>query len=303
MSEVEVAVDGRQVRLSNLHKVMWPGAGFTKGEMISYYVDVAVALVPHLQGRPLTLKRYPEGVEGPFWFQKQCLGHPDWMPTRPVPSVMIEGKVMDFCLVNDLPALVWVANLGTIELHPLLAVEQDVGRPTAVVIDLDPGAPAGLLEACEVGLRVRDVLASLDLQAFPKTSGKGLHVYVPLNTAVTYDDTKAFARALARLLASESPAGVVDRMDRSLRKGKVFVDWSQNDPTKTTVSVYSLRAKERPVVSTPVTWDEVESALGADDPHALTFEAQQVSARIAQLGDLFAPVLDLRQHLPSRIST
>ena len=301
MTEVEVGVEGRTVRLSNLQRVMWPGTGFTKGEMISYYVDVATALLPHLRQRPLTLKRYPEGVEGPFWFQKQCPGRPEWMATRPVPSVTVEGKILDYCVVNDLPGLVWIVNLGTIELHPLLAVEHDVHQPTAVVIDLDPGPPAGLLDACQVGLRVRDVLTDLGLASFAKTSGKGLHVYVPLNTSVTYDETKAFARALARLLTQEQPDRVVDRMDRSLRRNKVFIDWSQNDPTKTTVNVYSLRAKERPIASTPVTWAEVESALDVRDADLLTFEARDVVARVRKGGDLFAPVLDLRQTLPSTI--
>ena len=298
MTEVEVGIGGRRVRLPNLQRVMWPQTGFTKGQMIDYYVSVAPALLPHLQGRPLTLKRYPEGVEGGYWFQKQCRGHPEWLPTRPVPSVMVAGKILDFCVVNDLASLVWVANLGTVELHPLLAREPDVSVPTAVVFDFDPGPGAGLTDACTVALRVREVLDGLRLASYPKTSGKGLHVYVPLNTPHTYSQTKRFARAVARLLASQQPDLVVDRMDKSLRAGKVLIDWSQNDPTKTTVVVYSLRAKATPLVSCPVTWDEVAAAVAGGHQTRLAFDAGAVVERVREHGDLFAPVLTTEQHLP-----
>ena len=299
MSERRVAIDGRTVRLSNLERVMWPATGFTKAELISYYVDIGNVILPHLVDRPLTLKRYPEGVEGGYWFQKQCRGHPDWMPTKPVASVRVEGKILDFCVVNELAALVWVANQGTIELHPLLALADDVQRPTAVAFDLDPGAPAGLVDAADIALRVRDVLSDVGLRSFAKTSGKGLHVYVPLNGPVTYAETKPFSRAVARLLASQDPQRVTDRMDKSLRPGKVFIDWSQNDPTKTTVVAYSLRARRHPIVSTPVGWNEVADAVAARDPSRLIFTASQVVARVRERGDLFADVLDVVQPLPA----
>ncbi|MDP9405755.1 MAG: non-homologous end-joining DNA ligase [Actinomycetota bacterium] len=299
--DVEVVeVGGRQLALSNVDKVLWPRAGFRKGHMLDYYVRVAPALLPHLGQRPLTLHRFPDGVDGGHWFQKDCRGHPPWLPTKAVPSVLVAGKVLDYCLVNDLPALVWAANQGTVELHPLLARADDVDAPTVVAFDLDPGPPATVVDCCRVALAVRSLLDGLGLTAWPKTSGgKGLHLYVPLNTAATYPQTKRFARTVARFLAEEQPDRVVDRMARSLRPGKVLVDWSQNDPTKTTVAPYSLRATPRPTVSTPVTWDEVEAAAEAADPAALTFEAGAVIERVERLGDLFAPVLTVRQTMPA----
>ena len=295
----EVEIEGRRLALSNLDKVLWPEVGFTKGQMIEYYVKVAPVLVPHIARRPLTLNRFPDGVEGLGWYQAQCRGHPPWMATRPIRSVLTAGKVMEYCVVNDLPSLVWVANLGTIELHPFLAVGERVEEPTVMVFDLDPGPPAGLVECCEVALWVRQVLDGVGLRSLPKTSGsKGLQVYVPLNSPHTYPETKGFARAVAAALAGGHPDRVVDVMTRSLRAGKVFVDWGQNDPTKSTVSAYSLRARARPTVSTPVGWDEVEDALEAADPRLLTFEAADVIARLERVGDLFAPVLEVAQTLP-----
>jgi bifunctional non-homologous end joining protein LigD len=298
---VEVAVDGRTLKLSNLDKLMYPKPGFTKGDLIDYYVRIAPVLLPHLHDRPLTLKRYPDGVEGKHFYEKQCPSHrPDWVQTAAVWS-RHNKKNIDFCLVNDLPTMVWAANLADIELHTSLSVADAVDRPTMMVFDLDPGAPANIIACCRVGVWLRDLFAQLKLESFAKTSGsKGLQVYVPLNTdEVTYDDTKPFARAVAELLEKQHPKQVVSRMTKSLRGGKVLIDWSQNDDHKTTICVYSLRAKERPTVSTPVAWDEVEAASRRRSGKVLTFEHDEVLKRVERDGDLFAPVLALRQALPS----
>jgi len=297
-TKTEVEVDGRRLRLSNLDKVMYPEVGFTKGQVIDYYTRVAPVLLPHLRGRPLTLKRYPDGVDGQHFYEKQCPSHrPDWVRTEKIDT---GRKEIDFCVCDDLPTLVWAANLADLELHPSLSLAEEIERPTAMAFDLDPGPPAGILECCEVAGWLRELLDSLGLESFPKTSGsKGLQVYVPLNTdGVTYDDTKPFARAVAELPEKQHPNEVVSRMTKELRPGKVLVDWSQNDEHKTTVNVYSLRAKDRPTVSTPVSWDEVESCLGAGDPAVLTFEQHEVLERVDRDGDLFAPVLALKQELP-----
>jgi bifunctional non-homologous end joining protein LigD len=298
---IEVEVEGRVLRLSNLDKPMYPKAGFTKGDLIDYYVRIAPVLLPHLHDRPLTLKRYPDGVEGKHFYEKQCPSHrPDWVQTAAVWSRHNE-KNIDFCLVNDLPTMVWAANLADIELHTSLSLAEAVDRPTTMVFDLDPGAPANIIACCRVGLWLRELFAELKLESFAKTSGsKGLQVYVPLNgDEVTYDDTKPFARAVAELIEKQHPKQVVSRMTKSLREGKVLIDWSQNDDHKTTVCVYSLRAKERPTVSTPVTWDEVEAASRRRSGKVLTFEHDQVLERVQRDGDLFAPVLTLRQALPT----
>jgi bifunctional non-homologous end joining protein LigD len=298
---VEVDVDGRTLKLSNLDKLMYPKAGFTKGDLIDYYVRIAPVLLPHLHDRPLTLKRYPDGVEGKHFYEKQCPSHrPDWVQTAAVWS-RHNKKNIDFCLVNDLPTLAWTANLADIELHTSLSLAEAVDRPTMMVFDLDPGAPADIIACCRVGVWLRDLFAELKLESFAKTSGsKGLQVYVPLNgDDVTYDDTKPFARAVAELLEKQHPKQVVSRMTKSLRGGKVLIDWSQNDDHKTTICVYSLRAKEHPTVSTPVTWDEVEAASRRRSGNVLTFEHDHVLKRVERDGDLFAPVLALRQALPS----
>lgn len=290
-------IDGRDVEVSNLDKVFYPQTGFTKGEMIDYYIKISPVLLPHLQNRPLSLKRYPDGVEGFFFYEKQCPAHrPKWIKTTRVPKS--DGSVINYCTMNDLPALVWAANLADLELHTFLHRAPAMSRPLAIAFDLDPGAPADIVACCRVGLWIRGIFADLGLQSFPKTSGsKGLQVYVPLNTAVTYERTKAFARAIATLLEQRHPDLVVSRMEKRLRKGKVFVDWSQNDDKKTTVCVYSLRAKDHPTVSTPVAWEEVESALKKKRP--LSFEARDVLKRVAKMGDLFSPVLQEKQKLPA----
>jgi bifunctional non-homologous end joining protein LigD len=296
----EVEVDGRRMKLTNLDKVLYPATGFTKGDLIEYYRLSADALLPHLRDRPLTLKRYPDGVEGEHFYEKQCPGHrPDWVATATIPRSRGEERSIDFCLANDLPTLVWLGNLADLELHTSLSLAADIERPTMLVFDLDPGPPAGVLECAEVALWLRGLFDHLGLETFVKTSGsKGLQAYVPLNTPTTYDDTKPFARAVAELLAKQHPERVVSRMTKELRGGKVFVDWSQNDRHKTTVCVYSPREGRRPMVSTPVGWEEVEEALSRGRPQLLAFDCGQVLERVAERGDLFAPVLTLAQELP-----
>jgi bifunctional non-homologous end joining protein LigD len=294
-----IEIQGKQLKLSNLEKVLYPATGFTKQQIIDYYVRIAPLLLPHLEGRALTRKRYPNGVDEEYFYEKNAPQHrPDWVKTAPIWS---EGnrRTVHYILANDLPTLVWLANLAAIELHPSLALAIDITCPTMMVFDLDPGPPANIVQCCQVGLWLREIFEHFGLQSFPKTSGsKGLQVYVPLNTATTYDDTKSFARALAQLLEHEHRDMVVSDMKKSMRTGKVFVDWSQNDEHKTTVAVYSLRARERPTVSTPVSWEEVERALKKKDANLLVFEAKQTIARMEKMGDLFAPVLELKQRLP-----
>lgn len=295
-----VSVGGREVSLSNLDKVLYPAVGFTKGEVISYYQRIAPVLLPHLTGRPLTLKRYPNGVDDKFFYEKNCPSHrPSWMRTVAVPSNR-RGTV-NYCVVDELAALVWVANMASLELHPSLSLAEDVSRPTMAVFDLDPGPPATVVECCRVATRLRDLFSTMSLECFAKTSGsKGLQLYVPLNTPVTYErGTKDFALAIAQLFEKQFPDEVVSSMRKDIRPGKVFIDWSQNDEHKTTVCVYSLRAKDRPTVSTPVTWDEVESCGGDGDPDLLVFDAATVLERVERDGDLFAPLNDLEQRLPN----
>lgn len=294
-----VKIGGQELKLSNLDKIFYPATGFTKGEMINYYIRIAPALLPHLADRPVTLKRYPDGASDDFFYQKECPVHrPEWVATAPVWS---EGnqRNINFCLLEDLPALTWAANLAALELHTSLSLASDPATPTMLVFDLDPGPPATIIECTQTGLWLKEIFDRHNLQSFPKTSGsKGMQLYVPLNTPTSYDETKTFARALAQLLEKQHPAQVVSNMRKDLRVGKIFVDWSQNDEHKTTVSVYSLRARENPNVSTPVTWEEVAAAWQTRDPALLTFEAPQVLERLEKLGDLFAPVLTLKQRLP-----
>lgn len=298
--EVVVNIEGKHLKLSNLDKVLYPAAGFTKGQVIEYYVRVAPVLLPHLRGRPLTMKRYPNGVSGQFFYEKNCPEYrPEWVRVAPVWSAG-NNKWMNYCLAQDLPTLVWAANLADLELHSSLSLGKDIMRPTSLVFDLDPGAPANIVQCCQVGLWIREIFTRLKLQCFPKTSGsKGLQLYVPLNAAVTYEQTKPFAHEMARLLEREHPKLVVSDMKKVLRTGKIFVDWSQNDDHKTTICVYSLRARERPTVSTPVKWEEVEDCFKKGDPKLLVFEADKVLERAQRCGDLFRPVLKLKQRLPS----
>lgn len=295
----QLEVEGKKLAVSNLNKVLYPKVGFTKGQVIDYYIRIAPVLLPHLRDRPLTMKRYPNGVDKEFFYEKNCPSHrPKWVKTAKVWS---EGnnRIMDYCLAQDLPTLVWAANLADLELHTSLARKKDVARPTVMVFDLDPGPPADIVQCCQVGLWLRELLSAMKLKSFPKTSGsKGLQVYVPLNTPVTFDQTKSLSLALAQHLEREHPKLVLSKMAKALRKGKVFVDWSQNDEHKTTVCVYSLRAKEEPTVSTPVTWDEVEKCLKKKKADLLRFRCDQTLARVDKMGDLFESVNTLKQKLP-----
>lgn len=294
-----VDVAGRKLSLSNLEKILYPATGFTKGQVLDYYVRIAPVLVPHLAGRQLTMKRYPEGVDQEYFFEKNAPAHrPDWVQTAPIWSES-NHRTINFILANDLATLVWIANLASIELHPSLALAAQIETPTMIVFDLDPGPPANIVECAQVALWVREIFDHFGLQSFPKTSGsKGLQIYVPLNTPTSYEQTKSLAHALARLLEQEHPHLVVSDMKKAVRTHKVFVDWSQNDQHKTTIAVYSMRARENPTVSTPVTWDEVENALRKKDAQRLVFETRDVLARVEKMGDLFAPVLKLKQKLP-----
>ncbi|MGD1215252.1 MAG: non-homologous end-joining DNA ligase [Terriglobales bacterium] len=294
-----VEVQSRKLKLSNLEKVLYPATGFTKGQVVDFYVRIAPVLLPHLAGRPLTMKRYPEGVDQEYFFEKNAPMHrPDWVKTAPIWSES-NHRTIHFILANDLPTLVWIANLASIELHPSLSLASDIATPTMIVFDLDPGPPANIVQCAQVGLWVRDIFDHFGLQSFAKTSGsKGMQVYVPLNTKTGYEQTKSLAHAVARLLEQEHPELVVSDMKKAARTNKVFVDWSQNDEHKTTVSVYSLRAREHPTVSAPVTWEEVEQTLKKKDAARLVFEAKDVLARVEKLGDLFEPVLKLKQKLP-----
>ncbi len=292
-------IDGRQLALSNLDKVLYPAAAFTKGDVIDYYRAVAPALLPHLRGRPLTVKRFPDGVEGKAFFEKRSPAHrPDWVRTITVRSE--RSGAIDYTLVEDTATLLWLAHLAALELHTPLAREPDLTRPTALVFDLDPGAPATIIDCCRVALWLCGAFDQLSVASFAKTSGaKGIQVYVPLSGEVSYDDTKRFARDIARLLERAQPGLVVSRMTRALRAGKVLIDWSQNDEHKTTVCAYSLRATELPTVSTPLRWDEVRAALAAGDARSLRFAAPELPARLERHGDLFAEVLTRVQTLPS----
>ncbi|HEY3915044.1 MAG TPA: non-homologous end-joining DNA ligase [Verrucomicrobiae bacterium] len=298
----QLVIDGTTIEVSNLDKVFYPKTGFTKGQVIDYYVRISPHLLPYLKDRPVTLKRYPEGVEGFFFYEKECPSHrPKWVKTADVPRT--KGGEIHYCVMNDLPALVWAANLADLELHTFLHRAPNIERPDWLAFDLDPGPPADIVLCCKVGLWLRSLFDCLGLKCFAKTSGsKGLQVFVPLNTAVTYEKTGAFAHAVAELLEKKEPETVVSKMQKNLRGGKVLVDWSQNNDHKTTVTVYSLRAKEHPTVSTPVTWEEVESALKKKNSKALMFEADDVLKRVEKQGDLFSPVLKLKQKLPSLAS-
>ena len=291
-------IKGRAIPVSRLNKIFYPETGFTKGQVIDYYVRVSPVLLPHLKNRPLTLKRYPDGVAGGFFYEKRCPSYrPRWLQTAPIWSDHHQADI-HYCLANNLPSIVWAANLGDLELHTFMATSKDPDRPTMLVFDLDPGPPANIIQCAQVGLWLKEKLDELKLKSFPKTSGsKGLQVYVPLNTPTTYDATKTFARKLAERLQRDHPGAVVAKMQKQLRSGKVFVDWSQNDRHKTTVCAYSLRAKERPTVSTPVDWTEVRTALKKKDPACLSFVSDEVLERIEKRGDLFAPVLKLKQKI------
>jgi bifunctional non-homologous end joining protein LigD len=294
---LDVELEGRRLSLTSLDKVLWPEAGFTKGHMVDYYRRVAPVLVPHIAGRGLTLGRFPAGVDGAGFAQTECRGRPDWLATQPVRVKM--GEVRNYCVVNDLPSLVWIANQGAIELHPFLAPGERPDRPSFVAFDLDPGPGADMTDCCEVAIWLREALSESGLSSFPKTSGSlGLHVFVPLEPSHTYARTKSFARTMAERLAADHPRQVTSRATKSLREGRVLVDWRQNDRSRSTVAVYSLRATPWPTVSTPVSWEEVEHVRAARKPELLTFLAGDVLDRVERFGDLFRSVLGAAQALP-----
>ena len=294
MPGTTVEVEGRRLTLSNLDKVLYPDTGTTKAEVIDYYARIAPVMVPHLADRGVTLRRFPDGVEGNSFFEKRCPGHrPQWIDTVLGPGDR-NGDI-GYCCLDSAPALVWAANMAALEIHAPMA-RRDIETPTMCVFDLDPGPGTSIAECADVGLDIRHVLDGLGLAGFAKTSGsKGMQVYVPLNTPHTHKEASGFALWVAQLLERAHPDGVVSNMKKSLRKGKVLVDWSQNSRHKTTIAVYSLRARPRPTVSTPVTWDEVEAAAGGEP---LAFETTDVVDRVADMGDLFAETLTLEQRLP-----
>ncbi|HMK34966.1 MAG TPA: non-homologous end-joining DNA ligase [Desulfomonilaceae bacterium] len=292
-----VPVLGKTLKFTHLDKVLYPEVGFTKAQVIDYYASIEKVILPHLKNRPLTVKRYPDGVDNEFFYEKQCPSYrPQWLETTSVP---FERKRVNFCIINDLASLLWITNLASLEMHPSLSLSDNVSQPTMMVFDLDPGDPATLLECLDVALKLRELFHELGLESFPKSSGgKGLHVYVPLNTDVTYEKTKAFAHALAQFLEKRYPLLVTSNMRKDSRTGKVFMDWSQNDYHKTTVCVYSMRARSRPTVSAPLEWKECERALKRKDASKLVFESRDMLKRIQRKGDIFAPVLSLHQKLP-----
>ena len=293
---VGVAVGDRSLSLSNLNKVMYPEVGFTKSQVIDYYARIAPVMLPHVSSRCMTLRRWPDGVDGPSFFNKRCPSHrPGWLDTAIGPGDR-DGDIQ-YCRLDEPAALVWTANLAALELHAPMALAVDLESPVIMVFDLDPGPPAGMAECCQVAMALREVLSSVELKAFPKTSGsKGLQIYVPLNSPHTHDHASGFALAVGQLLTRQQPEKVLVEMNKAQRKGKIFVDWSQNSRHKTTIAVYSLRAANRPTVSTPLDWDEV--VAGAEG-EVLSFEASEVLERVESRGDLFAPVAELVQTLPS----
>ena len=295
----QVRIGGRSLTVSNLDKVLYPDTGTTKAEVLRYYLDVADVMLPHLARRPVTLRRYPDGVGAEGFFQKQCPDHrPEWLRTMHLNRGRADED--EYCDLGEVAALAWAANLGALELHVPMGRAPDPSVPTAVVFDLDPGAPAGILECARLALRIRDALDHLDLSAVPKTSGgKGLQLYVPVNRPdASYEQTRGFAHSLARTLERLHPGQVVTTQNKVVRAGKVLIDWYQNHLTKTTVCAYSLRGRDRPTVSTPLEWREVEAAVGAEDASALRFELDEVVARVERRGDLFAPVAHESQALP-----
>lgn len=298
--EQAVEVDGREITLSNLDKVLYPESGTTKADVIEYYRAVAPALLPYLHDRPLTMKRYPDGIGQAPFFEKRCpTWRPDWLSTASVWSRSNEQHI-DYCLLGDLPSLVWASNLANLELHTMLAHRGDPGRPSMIVFDLDPGTDTGLVECARVAVWIGEVFDSLDLSTVVKASGsKGLHLHVPLNTPVTYEQTKPFARAVAQLVERQHPDQVISRMTRSVRPGKVFIDWSQNSAHKTTVAPYSLRAVDPPTVAAPLHWEEVyRVATGEAEPGTLRFGPERLLGDLSDRKAVLEPLISLRQDLP-----
>jgi len=296
VSETYVDVDGRQLKLTNLEKVLYPEVPFTKAEVIDYYARIAPTILTHTAGRCTTFRRYPNGVDGNSFFEKRCPSHrPDWVETSPGPGD--RNGTIGYCRLDEPAAVVWAANLAALELHTPMARADDLESPTMLVFDLDPGPTTSIIECGALALELSELLASVDLEAFAKTSGsKGMQVYVPLNTPHTHDHASDFAHAAGQVLENAHPKGVTTVMAKEARGGKVFVDWSQNSRHKTTICPYSLRARPHPTVSTPISWDEVE-VIAEGTP--LSFEAADVLDRVDEFGDLFAPTATLEQRLPA----
>lgn len=293
---VAVEIDGRKLSVSNLDKVLYPLIGFTKAQVIDYYVRIAPVMLAHIGDRGVTLRRWPDGVTESSFFEKRCPGHrPDWVGTCDGPGD--RGGAIAYCRIDSVAALAWTANLAALEIHSPMARCGEIDSPSMVVFDLDPGSPATIVECCQVALDIGSVLETVGLTCYPKTSGnKGLQLYVPLNTPHGHQHTSEFALAVARLLEQQHPTRVLSNMKKSLRKGKVFIDWSQNSRHKTTIAPYSLRANDRPTVSTPLSWDEVADGASGEP---LVFEATDVLDRVEADGDLFAETLVIRQKLPA----
>lgn len=294
---------GKRVTFTHLDKVMYPDTNFTKGDLIDYYRDIAPFLLPHIKDTAVTLKRYPNGVESKFFFTKRCPSYkPSWMKTCRM-SAETAAEPVNYCVLDSEEALLWAANQASIELHALLFNRSNTDRPRVMVFDLDPGPPATMLDCIELAQSMREVLDAVGLQSFPKVSGgKGLHLYVPLNSPVTFQATRRFAKTLAQKMEKKHPDLAISNMKKELRSGRVLVDWSQNHQHKTTVAVYSLRARSRPTVSMPVAWDELAAAARTRDAAALVFEASRAVREARRRSDLFTPVLTLRQKLPPPVS-
>ena len=300
----ELEVSGRPVPISNPEKILYPAARFTKAQVIDYYIRAADYILPHLKNRPVTLKRFPNGVAGKFFYEKNAPAFtPPWIETFDVPR-RAGGKPIRYVLLNDLPSLVWSANLANLEIHPFLHRAPRIENPTAVVFDLDPGEGADVLACARVALLLRELFARLDLECFVKVSGsKGMQLYVPLNAPVTYAVTRPFAQSVAQWMEERYPDQVISSMTKAKRSGKVFIDWSQNSDFKTTVGVYSLRAKrQHPYVSMPLEWNELKTLLKSQDPARFDFAPEAALKRLEKRGDLFAPVLQLKQKLPTSIA-
>jgi bifunctional non-homologous end joining protein LigD len=298
-----LVVDSHEVSISNPDKVLFPDGKVTKSQVVQYYLRMSTWVLPHLKDRPVTLKRYPDGALGDFFYEKNAPKFtPDWVQTFPVERQK-SGGTIHYILINDRATLVWLANLANLELHPFLHRVPKIDRPTSIVFDLDPGEGADVLACARVAFMLRDLLGKFELRLFPKVSGsKGLQVYVPLNTAVTYGVTAPFAKAIADLMEEQHPDLIVSDMKKALRVKKVFIDWSQNNISKTTAGVYSLRAATgEPFVSMPVTWEELESAVAKGKPADLYFGMDAALARVSEIGDLFNPMLSIKQKLPAKL--
>ena len=299
MSRTFVDMERGRLSLSNLEKDLYPSYGFTKARILEYYRGIAPFMLPHLKDRALTLKRYPAGVDQDFFFEKRCPSHrPDWVKTAELPQD--HGEPMTFCLVNDLETLIWVENLASLELHVPLARAGSPKTPDSMVFDLDPGEPANILDCARVALILRDLLSRIGLMSYVKTSGqKGLHVFVPLNRReTTFEDTKTFSKAVAGIMQKHYPDLVTAKMAKPERKARVFINWSQNDASKTMICVYSLRAREKPYVSFPLGWEELKSLERLGEPERLQVIHSEALRRVEEKGDLFREVLAKEQKLP-----